>query len=284
MPPKTLTDLAPELLIQIFKLSKNFTVATSLSRTSHKLFTVWQLNLEVICQAILPRTVRFYAQARELIDAQERVKGAERSVHGYQFSIDQAQRMWKGAETAADAFDYFQDCFLDSQPWGPEDNREMLTRAEERDFRKAYYRATTLATLGEESLPSRMLSSWNRLELNQVRDVMDWVVVFHDEDDIGQEIGVWFGHCSSPVPVGVTRGEVWERISGYLKNLNCDLEEFTSKPDRAPGRGLPLFYYTVRHRYQEKCESYKSTRLADLLPLVRQKGPRYNTGYRLSEE
>ena len=189
----------------------------------------------------------------------------------------------KEAGIAAEACDLYQDGFSESLPWKQDVRWHMLRKGEERDFIKAYYRATALATLGEESLSSRMLSFWNRLELKQVREVIDWVMGAHG-CNVTLGIGVTFKYYSSPMPVGETRGEVWEEISGCLKELNRDLDGFTSKPDRAPGRGPLLFSYTVRHRYQEQCRSYRDTRLADLLPLVRQKGPRYNIGYRLSDE
>ena len=83
MPSRTMTDLAPELLIQILKSSDSFADVTSLSSTSRKMFIVWKMNLEVICKAILARTVPYYAQARELVDAQEKAQGDEHSVSGY---------------------------------------------------------------------------------------------------------------------------------------------------------------------------------------------------------
>lgn len=57
MPSKTLTDLAPELLIQILKSSDSFADVTSLSSTSRKMFIIWETNNDVICDTILARTV-----------------------------------------------------------------------------------------------------------------------------------------------------------------------------------------------------------------------------------
>ena len=108
MPSKTLTDLASQLLIHIFKSSDSFADVTSLSSISRRMFIIWKTNVDVIGDAILPRTVSCFAQARELVEAQEKATGNEHSVLGCQSAVDRAQWMLKGPDTAANAFIYFE--------------------------------------------------------------------------------------------------------------------------------------------------------------------------------
>ena len=57
MPPKHLTDLAPELIIQILKSSNDFADLTSLGSASRKLFVILNANYDAIFEAVLPRAV-----------------------------------------------------------------------------------------------------------------------------------------------------------------------------------------------------------------------------------
>lgn len=88
MPSITLTDVAPEILIHILKSSDNFADATSLCSISRKMFIVWKTDIDIICNAILARTVPCFAQTRGLIDAQEQAEGGEDLVFGYQSAVD----------------------------------------------------------------------------------------------------------------------------------------------------------------------------------------------------
>lgn len=52
------------------------------------MFIVWKTDIDIICNAILARTVPCFAQTRGLIDAQEQAEGDEYLVFGYQSAID----------------------------------------------------------------------------------------------------------------------------------------------------------------------------------------------------
>ena len=84
MPSKILTDLAPELIIQILKSSDSFADLTSLSSASRKLFIIWKTNDDAICEAILARRVPCYEQVQELLAAQKKAEGNDHSAFGYQ--------------------------------------------------------------------------------------------------------------------------------------------------------------------------------------------------------
>ncbi len=283
MPSKILTDLAPELLIQILKSSHCFADVTSLASTSRKMFIVWKMNHEVICEAILALTVPCYTQALELINAQEIAEGDEHSVFGYQSAIDRAQWILKEADTAFDALVYFKDhVFCTIVDRAPPHEQATLTRAEEYNFVQAYYRANTLVTLGEKSLPTRLLSTWNMLDLGQVKDVMVW---FCHCCSVTQQrdLGMWSDrNCLEQVPIGITRAQDWATAFTSIVGLIEDLNQVTLKAES--DRPLVAFPYLLRDYYHHAYESSGSAKLGDLLTLVRQKGILYNEVYRLSEE
>ena len=83
MPSKRLTDLAPEPIIQILKISDKFADLTSLASSSRKMFIIWKMNIDAICEAVLVCTVQPFAQARALFAAQEKAEGEKHSVFGY---------------------------------------------------------------------------------------------------------------------------------------------------------------------------------------------------------
>ena len=176
MPSKILTELAPELIIQILKSSDRFADLISLSSTSRKMFIIWKMNIDGICEAVVARCVPGYAQAKEVIEAQEKTEGDEHSGFGYKSAVDRAKWIFKDADIAAKALHYFEQWLFDS--WT---NRRLsvkkakLTLTEQKHFIRAYYRATILATLSEELLSCQLLLSWNMLDFEQVKDVMQWL-------------------------------------------------------------------------------------------------------------
>lgn len=286
MPSKILTDLAPELIIQILKSSDSFADLTSLSGASRKLFIIWKTNDDAICEAILARSVPCYEQVQELLAAQEKAEGDDHSVFGYQSATDRAKWMLKEAATAARALLYFEKNLR--MIWA--ENRfpveqAVLTSAERTDFVRAYHRATTLVTLKEEPLPSQMLSSWDILDLRQVGDVMGWVGFYCFGGQL-QDLGVRFDYCySDRIPAGITSGQKWTRVRSFLNNLRWDLYDFASESDQDRRMVSPCFPSIVRDRYrtQDQYRSNRGARLADLLALVREQGVRYNVKYKLSE-
>ena len=285
MPSKTWTDLAPELLIQILKSSDSFADVTSLSSTSRKMFIIWKTNIDVICDAILPRTVPCYAQARELMEAQEKVAGNEHPLLGCQSAVGRAQWMLKGADKAASAIaDFESDIRLSN--WY-ESERESVTLAERTDFIRAFYRAAKLATLGEDSLPTRLLSSWSMLDLAQVWDVVAWLVdsAFINAYKHGFDSGLAWQppDRSHPVTVGVEKGESWANTCTSLTELSRDLYELKFELGQGSIREVFLSPFIVRVRYSDEQETNRGAPLADLLKLASEKGTRYNVTYKLSE-
>ncbi len=242
MPSKILTDLAPELIIQILKSSDSFADLTSLSSTSRKMFIIWKTNIDGICEAILPRTVPYYAQARELIEAQEKAEGDEHSVFGYQSAVDRAKWMFEDADTAAKVLDHFEQWVCGKLSW-----------AEQQDFIRAYYRATTLAILGEEPLSCQLLLSWTTLDFGQVKDVTEWLGI----------------HCNDlqlrRLNLRVCR-EVWAKFHRSMVYTRWDLNGVTSWLEQYTDTGR-LFPFILHPPFREY-KSNRGPRLADLLPLL----------------
>lgn len=138
MPSKILTDLAPELIIQILKSSDSFADITVLSSTSRKVFIIWKRSVDTICNAVLKRTVPCFAQACELVDAEKKGGGHEHSILGYQSAVGRVQRMLQGADSAASAVAYLDKC--NSNFWAKKGRlaeKPIMTPAEKTDLLQA---------------------------------------------------------------------------------------------------------------------------------------------------
>ena len=267
MPFNSITDLAPELIIQILKSSDNFADATSLSVTSRRMFTIWKMNVDSICEAILPRVIDCFEQARELLTAQERPRGEKDSVLCFQSAIDRVRWMLKRADIAAEAAAAYlkHGTMCRGETYTLPVEREMSMRADRTDFIRAHYRATTLATLEQEQLPSQILSSWSMLDIEHVVEVMEWLI-----------FGC-FTFCDGRLQEASQ--ENWLKLFDSMLCLRSDLHGLIIKPGESTS-----MEEQVRAHCQDPYMFDKVARLADLLPLVREKGTWYNNGYTLSEE
>ena len=72
-----LSELAPEIIIQIFKSAQHPRVATSLSETSLKFNAIWKENAGPICSSILPRIIPHFSKAQELVNTQRARNGSD---------------------------------------------------------------------------------------------------------------------------------------------------------------------------------------------------------------
>lgn len=66
-----LSNIPPEVILQIFRYADDFSTANALLRTSSVFHCIWLLNANAIAVSILPRAVRYYAEARVLVHAYE---------------------------------------------------------------------------------------------------------------------------------------------------------------------------------------------------------------------
>lgn len=286
MPSKILTDLAPELLIQILKSSDNFADVTSLSSSSRKMFIVWEMNIDTICEAVLARTIDCFEQACGLLAAQERAEGEEHSVFGYQSAVDRTRWVLEDADLAARALVHFEKhafyyCSLGAdRSFG----RDTFSATERTEFLRAHYRASTLATLSKEPLPSGLLSTWNLLDLEQVKDVVEWIVIYGDQDE---KLDLGLGYCDHGLGRQATGGRPslndWKKVRGSLAYLKMDLYGLQLKTNMERHFRFLFNSFLI---YDDCRPDFKYSRgewLQDLLPLVQQRGIHCNIRYKLSE-
>lgn len=309
MPSEILPNVAPELLIQIFKSLNSFADVTSLSSTCRKMSVVWKRNARVICDAILTRTIPCFTQAQDFINAQEKAEsdkqpdfshvspferarwrqesvrekaeGDKQPGFGHWSPVERAQRMIKWADTTAKACSYFEDEAFGL--WALSEcpaERKKLTLAERTDFARAYYRATTYATLGKDFISDELMSSWDMIELGQLRDVIRFVLC-HCNRDLKQELGVSFADCSSkPWPVGLTSHISWMYLDGFTTLLETVLYRHTSKAEQDTKTDFKHFPSILRGRYPEEYKPNRGARLADVYKSMTRKerrlfSPRY---------
>ena len=283
MSSKLLTDLPPELLIQILKSSDNFADVTSLSSTSRKLFIIWKTYMDAICETILPRTVPCFAQACELKDAQEEAEGDWHSVFSYQSTSDRVKWLLNWAAIAAQALRYFENTLLHLYGKDRPLAGNGLTLEERTDFIRSFYRTVTLATLLEDSLPGQLMSSWSHLDFEQVRDVIDWIGRY-TSDRLKQSLGVSLDYQeSAPTPTGKTRIEKWKKLNWSMLHLGEDLYSLINVDTTTLTVLLyPEFPFILHNRCQDTCEVSSTTRLEELFILLLKNGSLYNTVYKLS--
>ena len=236
------------------------------------MFTIWKTNLDVVCEAILALRVPCYAQALELLDAQKKAKGVDHSVFGYQSTIDRARWILEWAGSAARALACFEQILAQNSEDYPS-KRKMLTPAERLGVIQAYYRAITLATHGTTTLPRRMMSSWDMLDLEQVFAFLPWSFSIL-RGDINRQPG-------TRAIMDVETDERWKTAFTSVGYFKKDLCELASQADR--DIIIDPKQQTVFHGNYQPANK-RGVRLADYFELIRRIGPHYNFEYTLSEE
>ena len=197
MAPPSLTNMPSEVLMRVFRHTTTFSTASALSRTSPAIHAIWTANIPVICHIILPIAIECYEQASELFGAQEEVAPVAGALWSRLLSvwdserrelpeirylslapmktkmaIEKVRRMVSNAKLMESILERFNV----SETWTSlSDNFQLEPRemraAERERFIKAYYRATSLATLVEEPNLRRRFAHLDRFEFLQLSDV-----------------------------------------------------------------------------------------------------------------
>ena len=284
MSSKVLTDLPPELLIQILKSSDSFADVTSLSSTSRKSFIIWKTNMNAICETILQRNVPCFAQACELKDAQEKDEGDCHSVFSHQSTSDRVKWLLNGAAIAAQALRYFESTLFGLYGKDRPLAGNALTLEERTDFIRSFYRAVTLAILLKDSIPGQLMSSWSHLDFEQVRDVIDWIGRYASDSPKGS-LGLSLGYQESAQSLtGQTRIERWRKLNWSLLYLGVDLYSLVNVDTAKLAELLyPEFPYILHKRCQDTCKVSSTTRLEELFILLQRRGSLDNRAYKLSD-
>lgn len=286
MSSQTLTYLAPELLIQILESANKFADVTSLSATCRKMSIIWKTNVGAICEAILARNVLCYAQALEVIDAQERTNGDAHSFFTNQSAVDRAQWMLNGADIAAEALVEFKAhvTFYSKLFQIEERGERLLTLIDWTDFLRAFYRANTMATIGKGPLPGQLLSSWGLLDFDHVTIWVEWLANYCSLGRVGTLTAPFDYNYSGDFSAPKITLETWRDLWISMLALKNDFNDLTSKLEQA-ARPVPqsISPTIFLGQYDYLYKTNREFRLADLVPLVREKGVRYNVRYEISE-
>ena len=75
----TITNLAPELLLQIYQYLEQSSHITALNSTSQKMCSIWRLNAHLISDVVLPRAINCYDSELELLEIQQGMQGIDLS-------------------------------------------------------------------------------------------------------------------------------------------------------------------------------------------------------------
>ena len=152
--PITLPALPAELLIEIFEATDSFPTALALSKTCHRLHSIWTSNANVI----LPSVVECFPQAQKLATTQE--KAAQRQPHAHSTSlahpgipITTNQRISQNASEASRILQTFETDVVSRHSQNTSLPRcTPLTPTERTSFLNGFYLALTYLTVGR-SLP-----------------------------------------------------------------------------------------------------------------------------------
>ena len=190
MSQASLSGLAPELKIQIFKSMDNFSSVVKLSSTSRTFHNIWKSNTRVVCDAVLDRSIECPLEAKKLFDAQESsqhavvsrtvvvqdLKNGGEEHKSFDPAIVRSMQILDNAFAASWALRVFSHEASYKPTYHPTSGRGLLGRglspAEEIHFVQAYYRAMTMVLLSREGILESSIASWDMLEFQRVREVL----------------------------------------------------------------------------------------------------------------
>ena len=170
----SLPNLPPELKIQIFGFVNSFSAVKALSSTSRTFNSIWKLNANHICDAILKRVIKSPVEAKALIDAQkftrqtqddQNLKLDQKDRDGYQQAARRLQQYLTNKVMASRALKYFEEC----------ETRRKLSSRERAHFVQAYYRARVLVLLSTDGIPESLITTWNMLDSKRVHEILDCI-------------------------------------------------------------------------------------------------------------
>ena len=170
----SLLHLPPELKIQIFGLMDSFSAITTLSSTSRTFNSIWKVNANHICNAILQRTIESPVEAKALIDAQQSTRQTEddenlnydqQDLDGYQQAARHLRQYLANKNMASRSLRYFEN----------QETGRRLSSRERAHFTKAYYRTRVLVLLSTDGIPSSLITSWSMLDFMRVYEILDCI-------------------------------------------------------------------------------------------------------------
>lgn len=263
--PAQISDLAPEILILIFRSCPTFSTASALSKTSHQLHEIWIANNESITTNILPSVIHCAKEACQLEafsiprcepDVEAASQLEEYSISGFephkhQATINRIQRILASDKTIQLALELFASgkspraSYLQNLPTPTLHPRAVFTDEDGHEFLRAFYRISILgALMSRNQCPSlhERCAQWSMLEIEQALLVSGWAALhtcFRDytlhwcREIWGGEVYVWqsllqeMGGREVEIKQ-LLKGELCWRVysNGSLRRTKCDVLEF----------------------------------------------------------
>ena len=190
MSASSLQALPVEIITEIFKSTDDFSTATALGATCRAFQSIFKENAASICHALLVRTITCYDQAFQYVQVQySNVQQLDTVSSGPPGVTDLlaagvTEKFLKNADDAHEALQLYEAQMIqkvskapEGGPWSMQNcpSTKCLTEAQRECFLQAWYRLNTLASLPSDPVPYSILASLDRLEFEQMRDVLRWL-------------------------------------------------------------------------------------------------------------
>ena len=282
MSASSLPALPIEIITEIFKSTDDFSTATALSATCRGFHSVWKSNAASICYALLVRTIPCYDQAFQYVQVQY-VQAQQLDIVSSGLidmtdllAAEVTEKFLQNADVAHEALQIYETQMIKSVSEVPEwftqakqtdQSPGVLTEAERGCFLKAWYRLHTLASLPSDLLPYSILASLDRLDFEQMRDVLRWLRIkllttYRATLDLQirpfEHVGLR-DRFNGPRVNSLITGRQWyqleERLNSLFKQPHGDLS-----------RRFNFWRFILHEVYPDNEELGKGDSLADKLP------------------
>ncbi|KAF6220438.1 hypothetical protein HO133_002870 [Letharia lupina] len=215
VPTASTTDLAPELISQVFRSIEDFPSAKNLSKTSHKFQAVWQQDIDQVSYAIIQQSIECTHQVYEYLSASIEVRETILRGDKRDTAIARTRAIIDRVSNADEALSIFVK-FVSGQSSA----EAAITPTTRRDFIKAYHRIWTLATLVPRSTPYKMIMSMDALELVQLEEVLNWTMMSTNDFDRA-ELGYSYNFRDFFTPADYSEAAfyTWNHVHARVLNV-----------------------------------------------------------------
>ena len=274
------SHLPPELKIQIFGFLDSVSAVTALSSTSRTFNSIWKVNVNHICDAIIQRTIESPVEAKALIDAQQsmrrtkdkrKLKKVRRDQSGCQKAVRRLHQYLTNKDMASLALNYFEDSLLRHS-----EISRRFSSTERGHFMQAYYRSMVLVLLSPNKrpvslilpqsalneIPISLITPWSMLEYKRVYEILEFI--FTRPPFLVPE------EWSKPL-LGIRRNQYFKCGNAFniLKLLEDHLvEDFPEIYPSSPYHD-PVRYFTTYNLDVKATDKLGSVRLAEVIPRLR---------------
>ncbi|CAF9940889.1 hypothetical protein IMSHALPRED_002209 [Imshaugia aleurites] len=215
MPAAQITNLAPELISQVFCSMEDFSSATNLSKTSHKFQAVWQQDIDQISHAIRQHSIECTDQVYEYLSASIEAEKTILRGDKREIAIAKTLILMDRASNADKALSKFVKLIAGGSPADA-----AITATTRRDFIKAYHRAWTLAARAPQLPPYQMVIGMDVLELLQLGEVLDWMMIL-TTDPVRAELGYSYNTRDLFTQADYSEAgyHTWSHVQGIVQNI-----------------------------------------------------------------